>query len=167
MLRPRSILLKGQLSSRVAKHAAECGKPAKGLRRCDGRSRSEIQLSQAFLQKWTHELLPAQCTQAAQDAPRHWEWKWKSKLQTVPRSRAKKHQTSDSAYASCPAGFWQVLPCQMWKSFVSFAAGAAYGLTSVAVGQPFDTVKTRMCHGYQSAFQGQLCIASRQYSFAI
>eukprot|EP00940_MAST-03C_sp_MAST-3C-sp2_P000543 g543.t1 len=29
-------------------------------------------------------------------------------------------------------------------TLISFAAGAAYGFTSVVVGQPFDTVKTRM-----------------------
>lgn len=33
---------------------------------------------------------------------------------------------------------------QALQTFVSFLAGAAYGLTSVAVGQPLDTVKTRM-----------------------
>ena len=32
---------------------------------------------------------------------------------------------------------------------MSFTAGAAYGLTSVAVGQPFDTIKTRMHHGFK------------------
>jgi len=33
---------------------------------------------------------------------------------------------------------------QALQTMVSFTAGAAYGLTSVAVGQPLDTVKTRM-----------------------
>eukprot|EP00438_Fugacium_kawagutii_P012979 Skav230930 [mRNA] locus=scaffold2774:41785:43082:- [translate_table: standard] len=36
------------------------------------------------------------------------------------------------------------LPDQALKTLVSFLAGGAYGLTSVAVGQPLDTVKTRM-----------------------
>lgn len=41
------------------------------------------------------------------------------------------------------SGAWQPSP-ELLQHAVGFAAGGAYGMTSVAVGQPLDTVKTRM-----------------------
>lgn len=45
------------------------------------------------------------------------------------------------------SGYEYPTPKKALQTFVSFLAGAAYGLTSVAVGQPLDTVKTRMFLG--------------------
>ena len=44
---------------------------------------------------------------------------------------------------------------------VSFIAGGAYGLTSVAVGQPFDTVKTRMQARPDSVFSSAWRVTSQ------
>ena len=53
-----------------------------------------------------------------------------------------------------------VLQRSMPAFFVSFIAGGAYGLTSVAVGQPFDTVKTRMQARPDSVFSSSWRVTS-------
>ena len=55
-----------------------------------------------------------------------------------PLASKKRHKL----YLTSSLGFTN--PVEALQTLVSFLAGGAYGLTSVAVGQPLDTVKTRM-----------------------
>lgn len=74
-----------------------------------------------------------------------------SDINDVTSSRPPRAERSRRARAARSLSFCED---EALKTLVGFLAGGAYGLTSVAVGQPLDTVKTRMHRSQNWAREG-------------